>query len=450
MRSLAAALMAAFLSGCAIYHARPLRASAQAALKGPSQQALVNDAHHLKVPGLRPIRLNFAAPLTGQELGVIAVLANPDLKTLRSRARVAHAQVFAAGLLPDPVVQFSALRPYGVGSIGKTTALSDGFLWDLSRLVTRETDIKIAQQHAQAIDYGVAWHEWVVANQARLDARRLYWLGLQWRMARRAETLYAHHGRLLTKDARAGLVAGPRLLAWQTTLDALRLQVASLHRAFIAARMSLNQALGLPPDARLRLAPPGPLSLPHASAPALFHRARARRLDLVALVAAYHSADYALLRTILDQYPRLSLGLAGARNSSGVSEAGLQLSLVVPLFNGNRGAIAIARAHRSALFAAYVARLARARAQIYRLRAMTVSLDREARNLRGRAQALHGMAHASASSYKAHALGLFSYLTLTQELLTVRLRLLALKLSLATTAIALQTATAEPWSRGRS
>ncbi len=444
----AAALLA--LAGCASYEAKPLRGPALAHLAAPTQRALATAARRLRVPGIAPLTLNFRKPLTGKELGVIAVLANPQLKALRARNRVARAQVFAAGLLPDPVVQFSALRPYGAGSGGRSTSLTDGFLWDLSRLLTRKTDIRLAKEHAAAIDYEIAWREWVAANNARLTARRLYWLSQEWRVARRAATLWGRRETFLAQDVRHHLIAGSKALVWVTALDSLRLKIAALRRSVQSTRLSLNQQLGLPPAARLILARPTVSVSPKASAQALFSAALQRRMDLVALVAAYHSADEALLRAVLDQYPRLSLGFAGARNTSGVSQAGIQLSLVLPLFNGNRGAVAIARARRGALFKGYVARLAAARAQIYRLRALDQSLSREIRELRGRRRDLGGLAHAAAVSYKAGALGLFPYLTLMQELLTVRLQLIALRLSRASAAIALQTATATPWSGGRS
>ncbi|MHB1608976.1 MAG: TolC family protein, partial [Acidiferrobacter thiooxydans] len=204
--------------------------------------------------------------------------------------------------------------------------------------------------------------------------------------------------------------------------------------------------LGLAPATPLAMARPHRLR-PVAGAPrALFHHAVSRRLDLVAMVAAYHSANAALLRAVLDQYPRLSLGAAGARNSSGVAEAGLQLSLVLPLFNANRGAVAIARSKRAALFKDYVARLAAARSQIYRLAGAQASLDRELARFKGRGLVLAHTARAAQAAYRVHALGLVSYLTLMQELTTVELKMTALRLARAATTLALITATARPWS----
>ncbi|MHB1512108.1 MAG: TolC family protein [Acidiferrobacter sp.] len=444
------ALALAILSGCAAYHAKPLRAPALAALKGPSHRALAAAARTLRVPGLAALPLDFRKPLTGKELGVIAVIANPTLRALRSRERIARAQVFAAGLLPDPVVQFSALKPYGVGAAGRSLSLADGFLWDLSRLVTRSTDIRMARERAAAVRYRVAWREWVAANEARLAARQVYWLGAEWTIARNSLALLKGHEQVLARDAHRRLIGSRQLLFFQAAQDALRMKAAALHRALQAARLTLNAQLGLPPAALLRIARPAPLHGVRGAPRALFQRAVSHRLDLVALVAAYHSADQALLRAVLDQYPRLSLGAAGARNSSGISEAGLQLSLVVPLFNANRGAVAIARARRAALFQDYVARLATARTQIYQLDAAQASLDRELASLRGRRARLVRTARAAQAAWTAHALGLASYLTLMQELTAVELQMTALHLSRATTTLALVTATARPWSGARS
>ncbi|AWP21961.1 hypothetical protein C4901_00220 [Acidiferrobacter sp. SPIII_3] len=446
MRKVTLALILSVLSGCAVYHAKPLRAPALAALKGPPHRALIAAARALKVRGLTPLALDFRRPLTGKELGVIAVIANPALRALRERERIARAQVFAAGLLPDPVIQFSALKPYGVGAGGRTAALSDGFLWDLSRLVTRSTDIRMAQERASAVRYQVAWREWVAANETRLAARQVYWLKAEWAIAHKALALWKGHESMVRGDLRRHLIARSRWLFFQAAQDALRMKAAALHRALRAARVALAGQLGLSPATPLAIARPHRLRLVAGAPGALFHHAVSRRLDLVAMVAAYHSANAALLRAVLDQYPRLSLGAAGARNSSGVAEAGLQLSLVLPLFNANRGAVAIARAKRAALFKDYVARLAAARSQIYRLAGAQASLNGELARFKGRRHVLAHTARDAQAAYRAHALGLVAYLTLMQELTTVELKMTALRLARAATTLALITATARPWS----
>jgi hypothetical protein len=68
----------------------------------PDRSELVRAAGELNHPGVPPVALDFSKPLTGAEIAAIAVLANPDLRALRTQQRVADAQVFASGLLPDP------------------------------------------------------------------------------------------------------------------------------------------------------------------------------------------------------------------------------------------------------------------------------------------------------------------------------------------------------------
>lgn len=46
--------------------------------------------------------IDFNKALTVQQLALLTVITNPDLKALRAKNSVANAQVFEAGLLPDP------------------------------------------------------------------------------------------------------------------------------------------------------------------------------------------------------------------------------------------------------------------------------------------------------------------------------------------------------------
>lgn len=433
------------LAGCARYHAHPLIAAAQTALRGPSHTVLTAAARRLAVPGFRPIYLNFRKPLTGKELGVIAVLANPTLRALRAHNGVAQAQVFSAGLLPDPVVQYSAMSPYGDAGAGQGSVISDGFLWDLSQLVTRDTREKVARTHAEAVADHIAWVEWITANNTRLLAHRLYWLQQEQAVVRRALPTFVRVQNLLIQDQRAHVVAQSRLTAFSVGTYAQQLEAHRLGRAIVATRERLNALLGLPPRAQVALAPPRPSRLPRQSAQQLFQQAQARRLDLRALVFAYKSASAAVLRAVLDQYPRLSLGFSGARTSAGVNQAGVQLALVVPLFGANRGPVHLAKAQRVSAFRAYVARLARARAQIYALDARGRDERQELQAFQGRQHVLRGSLRQLARAYRAHTIGAFRYLSLAAALWRVRLQILALHAAFDQTVILLKAADGSRW-----
>ncbi|MGH8270857.1 MAG: TolC family protein, partial [Gammaproteobacteria bacterium] len=79
--------------------------------------------------------------------------------------------------------------------------------------------------------------------------------------------------------------------------------------------------------------------------------------DLLALQAGYRSANARLRADILAQFPILDIGFTRARDNTGVNSVGFGVTLRLPIFNGNRGKIAIDRATRKALNAAYQARL---------------------------------------------------------------------------------------------
>ena len=67
---------------------------------------------------------------------------------------------------------------------------------------------------------------------------------------------------------------------------------------------------------------------------------------------------------VLEQFPTLALTVNGARDSAGNTLIGPAVDFTLPLWNRNRGAIAVERATRAALKAEYEARLAQARAEI--------------------------------------------------------------------------------------
>ncbi|MDA8390418.1 MAG: TolC family protein, partial [Gammaproteobacteria bacterium] len=247
MRSCWLALaVAILLPGCAQYHARPLRKPALAALKAPSAAQLRAQALRLRAP-FAVTRLDFRKPLTGTELGIISVLANPALRALRAHDRIAHAQVFNAGLLPDPVIQYQALRPYGPRSAGRSTSLADGFLWDLSALVTHAATVRVARFHARSVEAQVAWQEWVMANRTRIAAIHVYWLRRQRALALATLPLWRRAHRWLAADVRSGVVAPARLVLWQAAYQHARAQTWRLARAATIARMALDADLGLPP-----------------------------------------------------------------------------------------------------------------------------------------------------------------------------------------------------------
>jgi outer membrane protein TolC len=134
-------------------------------------------------------------------------------------------------------------------------------------------------------------------------------------------------------------------------------------RALAAARFDLTKLVGLAPGTPLQLRPN---SLPAAplDAAQLFAVAQTQRADLQALRAGYASQEAVVHKAVLDQFPKLDLAINASRDTSGNKLLGPAVGFTLPLWNRNRGGIALERATRDALKAEYEVRLFEARAEI--------------------------------------------------------------------------------------
>ncbi len=211
------------------------------------------------------------------------------------------------------------------------------------------------------------WQEWTVAAQVRDAARRYVYLGEQANVVRQA---------LAEATTRRDLTAAA-VDHHDATLDALSLrQVAVVDaRARLgtlesdqAKAMSEVRALcGLSPDQAVRLADPPPPHDPADLDPeALFQRALATRPDLQALKEGYEANEAGLRLERIKGLPIPALSLSRARDTAGANTVGGSMSLILPIWNRNRGAIRVGEATRAQLQAEYAARAAGVRADIAR------------------------------------------------------------------------------------
>ena len=375
------------LHGCATYQAAPLDGDdVLRVLTSPDHAALQIAARDLQHPALAPVALDFSKPFPPAAIAVLAVLGNPDLRALRARAQIAQAQVFAAGLLPDPTLSLTvdhALRPANT-----PTAYAGSLTLDLlGALATRAVDLRAARAANEQVRLDLAWQEWLTAGQAQLLATRLQYQQQAERYAKAGDqTARALAARLsaavLTGDMRRddlSLALGARA---DTTTRAIAAALAAE-----ATRQELNRVLGLRPDEVVTLAPPA-AAAPDAAPDALlqigsadqevarrFAFAQRNRLDLRALQAGYASSEASVQRAVLGQYPRLTIALNRARDNGRVQSIGPTVSLDVPLWNRNRGAIATTTAQRGAFAAEYAARLHATRAEIAALLAALAATE---------------------------------------------------------------------------
>ncbi len=361
------------LAGCAADRPAPLGA-ADAVLQAPDRAGVAARAAALEHPRLKPMVIDFSRPLTPDELGVIAVVASPDLKAARAKARVAHAQVFQAGLLSDPQVNlgYDALLSGPDAYNGWAAAL----IYELNAFRTRGVTLATERAAERQVRADLAWQEWQTAGQARLLAARIAALGsiLQLNIRNRdnAERMLAAVVAAAARgDVRADEVQTRRIAAADIA-DKTR----QAERDLSTARSDLNKLLGLPPESAVAIGA-GPAAAPVAlDADALFQRARTRRLDLVALRAGYDSQQAVVRKAVMDAFPSLQLTLNRAQDTARNETFGPAVTFTLPLWNRNRGGIAVAEATREQLRAEYAARVFTTRADIAEL---VAQLDLETR-----------------------------------------------------------------------
>ncbi|HEX7850243.1 MAG TPA: TolC family protein [Sphingomonas sp.] len=351
------ALALLLLAGCASYTPRPLATTPP----GADIAALSRDAATIDRPYLKPTNIDLAAPLDDNAIAVIAVLGNPDLKAMRVKTGVTDAQVFAARLLPDPTFNL------GLGSIlsgpDPFSEIVSGLGLDLNTLRTGKVRRQQAEAQARQVRLDLAWAEWQTAAQARLQAVRIRRLQAAIDLLRiddaAAKSLL---GRNLRAAAR-GDVASIGVQAARTDAAATADKLRTAERDADVARLELVKLLGLPPETPLRLAPA--LDGDPALDPArLTQIALDNRADLQALREGYNAEEAAVHKAILDQFPTLALNLNFTRDTGGNKILGPTVDFTLPLWNRNRGGIAIERATREQLKAEYDARLFQTRADI--------------------------------------------------------------------------------------
>ena len=153
-----------------------------------------------------------------------------------------------------------------------------------------------------------------------------------------------------------------------TALADIDRQIDDLDRQSQTRRHDLNALLGLRPGAVLKLRPvaePPPVNAGAITAD--LESLPDRRPDLIALRMGYEAEDAKLRSAILSQFPALNVGLIGGSDDSDIKTFGPQITLDLPIFDRNQGAIAIENATRLQLRDEYTARLAAAEGEAGRL-----------------------------------------------------------------------------------
>ena len=347
--ALATGACAALLGGCALYHGLPL----------PKQPDLVGQVSQLRtripaVPGEAQHTIAIDGPLDIDDVGLLAVLNDPDLRAERGTLDVARAGLLQASLLPNPSGSVSYTPIIGGTDIAPAWAAS--LTEDVKAILTYHTRKKSARLQLEQVNADLLWQEWQVAQQARILALDLYWGGLSVSLAERQLQLLDQEVREVQAATQSGALDLTALAPLLAAKAGAAQTVASLNLAQLQGWQQLDALLGLKPDVRFAIAPPKVAPLP-PDLDRLIAQLPQRRPDLVALQLGYRSADESVRSAIIGQFPALVAGYTWGQDTSNVRSGGPTATFDLPIFDRNQGQVAQARATRLQLHEQYAARL---------------------------------------------------------------------------------------------
>jgi outer membrane protein, heavy metal efflux system len=300
------------------------------------------------------------------ELSTLAAFYyQPSLDVARAQWAVTAAGKITAGERPNPTVSVTP-------AYDTTTKIPSPWIVTASLDIPIETAgkrgyrIAQAQQLSEGARLNIAAVAWQVRSAVRrslvnLDAAFAYEALLQEQQKIQTENL-----RLLELQYQAGAISAFELTQARIAADSTRLAWRDAERQGAEARGQLAQAIGVPVRALdgVKFSFESLNRLP-ADLPATDtrHQALLNRVDILGALAEYAASQSALQLEIAKQYPDVHLG-PGYEYDQGDNKWSLGLSVTLPVFSHNQGAIAEAQARRAEAAARFNALQARVLAEI--------------------------------------------------------------------------------------
>ncbi len=433
-------LTAVGLGGCATYSAVPLDQKPDLV---KNVAALKIDPKSLPVRALRQYPFNPKDGLDMTEVAMLAVVNNPNLKATRRKAKVARAQLFDARLLPDPMISSNLSKILSCNTEqcagpGDTSGFGGTLNYNLLALITRGARIDSASYAKVSVDLDILWSEWQTAQQARrLYVQAVYQLqkiALLQHVRKLYSSRYAFSSKALKEGNLTMDVVGTDLtglLQANTRLNQANQQENQILH-------NLNSLLGLSPKVSLNLVQLGEPQGPPVDK-GLIDTLPLRRPDLVALRAGYRSQEANVRKAVLSQFPSISAGVTRARDNGGLNTIGFNISLTLPVFNRNRGKIAIQRATRAQLHQEYTARLDTTHVQIDMLERQYGIIERQLARVKRNLPKLENMVDQAQRAYQAGNINSLIYLNMQFGLINKRIEKINLEKTLWDTRVALDT-----------
>lgn len=429
--------------GCTAYKPLPLDEGTIAkSLKLPDMEAIRIKAKELHHPILKPIDFDIRDGLSADEAAILAVIANPKLRAIRDQRHLADAQLLQAGVLPNPQLGYSLDFPTGGATEGTINAYNFSLNWEFTSLISRSAKINAAKADAASVDLDVAWQEWQTAEAAKLNVYHMYFFDQTLVLARAEEEGLKDNLDRVNRGAALGFMTRIDVAAADAAVRKMHGLVLTAEQQREQEQLALNQSLGIPVQENISLEkgiePSAPENLP--SGAELIDGIEERRLDLLALKSGYQAQEERLRGAVLAQFPKINIGFAHARDNTDVISTGFGITIDLPLFDRNQGAIAVEDATRTKLFDEYAARLFEARGEVARLVADMGALQKQVKAAQQSIPVLQDVVDSYRTALLQGNADVLTYYNARSDLTNKRLELLDLKRQLADMGVALEIA----------
>jgi outer membrane protein TolC len=431
------------VQGCTAYKPLPLDEGTIAkSLKLPDMEAIRIKAKELHHPILKPVEFDIRDGLSADEAAILAVIANPKLRAIRDQRHLADAQLLQAGVLPNPQLGYSLDFPTGGATEGTINAYNFSLNWEFTSLISRSAKINAAKADAASVDLDVAWEEWQTAEAAKLNVYHIYFFDQTLVLARAEEEGLKNNLDRVNRGATLGFMTRIDVAAADAAVRKMHGLVLTAEQHREQEQLALNQSLGIPAQENISLEkgiePNAPENLP--SGAELIDGIEERRLDLLALKSGYQAQEERLRGAVLAQFPKINIGFAHARDNTDVISSGFGITIDLPLFDRNQGAIAVEDATRTKLFDEYAARLFEARGEVARLIADMGALQKQVEAAQQSIPVLQDVVDSYRTALLQGNADVLTYYNARSDLTNKRLELLDLKRQLADMGVALEIA----------
>jgi outer membrane protein TolC len=434
------------LPGCAAYHPKPLDEQAVSErLKSPVTETIRIEALEIKHPILKPQTIDFKKGISAADAAIIAVIANPSLRTERDRRGIAGAQLLQAGILPNPAFTYSMDFPTGGATRGTVNGYGLTLDWTINSLFTRGARVDSARAAATSVDLEVAWKEWQVAESAKLHVYRLAFLEKQLSVADDEVTRLQQNLKAIKKAVSLGDMTALDQEAAGAAFRSARTSFLDIARQLEQERLAVNRILGFPPKYNILLKKDMSLPAPEKLPPlkVILKGLEERRLDLLALRMGYQSQEARLRAAVLGQFPAIDIGPTHLRDTGDVVTTGFTASISLPFFDLNQGHIAIEKATRQRLFDEYMDRVFQARSGAARILADMRDLEKQIDAAQDTVKLLKKLVDSSYNGFLEGNIDALTYYNELNRLFTKKLDLLKLQQNLADSVVALEITSGE-------